>query len=359
MKWSNQITQLIGIDYPIIQAPMFGVTTPEMVIAASRAGALGSLSLGDLPAERCSELIRSTAAYVKKPFAVNIFVNHVPEVSVNLRTAYHETKVFVEQLALKYGLEVALPDLDSIHITDYREQIDAIITHQCKVVSFTFGNLDAQSIKRLKDNDVIIIGTCTSVAEAIALEEAGIDVICVQGLEAGGHRGSFEEAPVPEIGGFSLLPQVKEHVNVPLIYAGGLYNASTIHSAKLLGANGFQIGSLLLKSKESALLDFEKARLSHVKESDIVLTRSFSGRYARGIKNTFMEALDESHYILPYPYQNKLTGELRKVAKANKNVDFVNIWAGQSIHSYSELSTTDIIQTLIREVENLHTSLVV
>ncbi|WP_426791601.1 NAD(P)H-dependent flavin oxidoreductase [Sphingobacterium sp. WOUb80] len=359
MKWSNQITQLIGIEYPIIQAPMFGVTTPEMVIAASRAGALGSLSLGDLPADRCSDLIRSTAANLNTPFAVNIFVNTIPEISADLRAQYNETKVFVEELARAHDLEVTLPALDSIRITDYREQIDAILAHPCKVVSFTFGNLDTQSIKRLKDNDVTIIGTCTSVREAIALEEAGIDIICVQGLEAGGHRGSFDEMPVPEIGGFSLLPQVKEQVSVPLIYAGGLYNGRTIQSATLLGAAGYQIGSLLLRSKESALQDFEKKRLSQVQESEIVLTRSFSGRYARGIKNKFIEVLDASKKILPYPYQNKLTGELRKVARAHQKVDFVNIWAGQSIHPYSELSTADIIRHLIREVEILHTSLVV
>ncbi|WP_313156595.1 NAD(P)H-dependent flavin oxidoreductase [Sphingobacterium multivorum] len=359
MQWSNQLTRSIGIEYPIIQAPMFGVTTPEMVIAASRAGALGSLSLGDLPPERCSELIRLTAENLKRPFAVNIFVNNIPKVSFDLRKQYSETKTFVEQLAAQHDLKVTLPELDSIHLTDYREQIDVIITHRCKVVSFTFGNLDTESIKRLKDNDVTLIGTCTSVAEAIALEESGIDIICVQGLEAGGHRGSFDETPIPAIGGLSLLPQVKEHVRVPLIYAGGLYNASTLYAAKLLGASGFQVGSLLLNSKESALLDFEKTRLSGLKESDIVLTRSFSGRYARGIKNKFIEVLDAAQKILPYPYQNKLTGELRKVARANKNADFVNIWTGQSIHAYSELSTADIIRSLIKEVEILHTSLVV
>ncbi|QRQ63360.1 NAD(P)H-dependent flavin oxidoreductase [Sphingobacterium multivorum] len=196
MQWSNQLTRSIGIEYPIIQAPMFGVTTPEMVIAASRAGALGSLSLGDLPPERCSELIRLTAENLKRPFAVNIFVNNIPKVSFDLRKQYSETKTFVEQLAAQHDLKVTLPELDSIHLTDYREQIDVIITHRCKVVSFTFGNLDTESIKRLKDNDVTLIGTCTSVAEAIALEESDIDIICVQGLEAGGHRGSFDETPI-------------------------------------------------------------------------------------------------------------------------------------------------------------------
>jgi nitronate monooxygenase len=122
-------------------------------------------------------------------------------------------------------------------------------------------------------------------------------------------------------------------------------------AAKTLGAQGFQVGSLLLGSSESALNEFEKERLSIVTENEIVLTRSFSGRYARGIKNAFIEAVEDTEYILPYPYQNKLTGELRKVAKAKENPNFVSIWVGQSINEFSRLSTFDILKKLIEETE--------
>lgn len=252
-------------------------------------------------------------------------------------------------MAQENNMEMELPELESLKINSYHEQIDAIFEEKCKILSFTFGNLDSQSIQKLKENGTILIGTCTSVEEALELERSGIDIICVQGIEAGGHRGSFVSESIPQIGGFSLLSQIYDSVKVPLIYAGGIYNAKTLAAAKELGAEGFQIGSLLLASQESALQDFEKERLKNVNEKDIVLTKSFSGRYARGIKNKFIETIENSEYILPYPYQNKLTGEMRRMARTVKNDEFVNLWVGQSIVDYSELSTQNILEKLIRE----------
>lgn len=122
-------------------------------------------------------------------------------------------------------------------------------------------------------------------------------------------------------------------------------------AAKTLGADGSQVGSLLLASEESALKDFEKQRLRNLKEDEIILTKSFSGRYARGIKNTFIEAVENSDFILPYPYQNKLTGELRKASRSQKNSEFVNLWVGQSINEFCGETTTEILKNLIKEVE--------
>lgn len=354
MKWENSISQILGVQYPMIQAPMFGVTTPQMVAAAAKANVLGSLSLGDLPADKCVEAIRATKALTNQPFAVNIFVNAIPQLSAELRIQYAHTKQFVEKLAQQYHLEANIPDIDEIKFTDYHEQVEAIIAEGGKLVSFTFGNLDAQSIQKCKDNGVILIGTCTSVKEAVLLEQSGVDLICVQGIEAGGHRGSFIDADIPQIGGLSLLSQVYDRVKTPLIYAGGIYNAKTLWASKILGAQAFQIGSLLLGAKESALQEFEKQRLRNATEADIILAKSFSGRYARGLKNAFIDALEHTEWVLPYPYQNKLTSELRKLAKANSNADFVSIWAGQSINEYSGSSTTEIIQQLIQETEKFH-----
>jgi nitronate monooxygenase len=326
---------------------MFGVTTPEMVAAASKAGCLGSLSLGDLPADKCIEVISATKHLTDQSFAVNVFVNDIPEKTETLKEKYIKTKQFMEDLAAQYQLTTPLPSFDELQFTDYHEQVDAIIAEGCKILSFTFGIPDEASVQKLKSNGVTIIGTCTSVKEAVILEQSGVDMICVQGIEAGGHRGSFASDEIPQIGGLSLLAQVYEAVKLPLIYAGGIYNASTLLAAQTLGAQLFQVGSLLIGSAESALHEFEKDRLRGINESDIVLTKSFSGRYARGIRNTFIKAVEHTEYILPYPYQNKLTTELRKTAKANKNSDFVSIWAGQSINKYSRRSTTEILKELI------------
>lgn len=354
MNWKNDITRLLNIEYPIIQAPMFGSSTPEMVAAATKAKVLGSLPLGDLSSQKCIEIIRTTKTITNKAFAVNIFVNKIPELTESLKQEYNQARQFIQKLAINNNLEVNLPTIDEIVFTDYHSQVDAIIEENCKIVSFTFGNLDAESIQKLKENNTILIGTCTTVSEALILEQSGIDIICVQGIEAGGHRGSFEKDDSPKIGGLSILSKVHDAVKVPLIYAGGLYNAKTIVATKILGAQGFQVGSLLLGSKESALQNFEKEHLRKANEHEIVLTRSFSGRYARGISNTFIKTIDNSSYLLPYPYQNKLTGALRKVAKLNKNTDFLSIWTGQSLGNFSEDSTTKIIQKLIDEVNSIY-----
>lgn len=353
MNWKNTITKLLAVEYPIIQAPMFGVTTPAMVAAAGNANCLGTLALGDLPAEKCIELIRATKQLTKSNFAVNLFVNDIPALTGELREKYNATKVFIENLASEHHLKVHLPTIEEIQTTSYHDQIDAVIAEKCRVVSFTFGNLDEESISKLKNNGSILIGTCTSVNEAIILEKSGIDIVCVQGLEAGGHRGSFTSDDIPEIGGLALLPKVYDSVTRPIIYAGGIYNAKTLLATQILGAQGFQLGSILLGSSESALGEFEKQRLRDVDEKDIVLTKSFSGRYARGIKNAFIRNVEEEH-ILPYPYQNKLTGELRRVAKANNNSEFVSIWTGQSNNGYSGKSTAEIMENLIAEVENFY-----
>jgi len=350
--WDKTITELLGVHYPIIQAPMLGVGTPEMVAAAAKAGCLGSLPLGDMAADKAQALIRATKKLTDKPFAVNIFVHPIPAITDSLRTQYDSVKCYVYELAQQHGLEVALPELDSLEVQDYSGLIDVILEEEVKVLSFTFGNLNAFNLQRLKDRGVLLMGTCTSVAEALQLQQSGIDVICVQGIEAGGHRGSFVTADMPEIGGFALLQQVADRLSVPLIYAGGISDAKSLLASKIMGAEGFQVGSLLLASAESALEDFEIQRLLYAQEQDIILTKSFSGRYARGIRNKFTAALDNSVNILPYPYQNKLTAELRRVARNAKNVDFVNIWAGQSLPYFSRQSTSDILLNLIKAVEN-------
>lgn len=349
MKWQNEITKQLDLHYPIIQAPMFGVGTIEMVAATARMGGLGSLPLGDLPADKCVELIQATRQLTHKNFAVNIFVNDIPPLSKEIESQYDTSRRFMEQLALDHGMEVKLPDVQSFKLTDYREQIEALISEKCPIVSFTFGNLDNDSIEKLKKNGTKLIGTCTSVKEAVILEQSGIDIICVQGLEAGGHRGSFDADNITHIGGMSLLPQVYDAISLPIIYGGGINSARSLYATNIMGAQGFQIGSMLLCSTESALLDFERKALKDAEEDQIVLTKSFSGRYAKGISNAFIKALDSTPYILPYPYQNKLTGELRKQAKKLGNIDFVSVWAGNSLSSFSDASTTEILSGLVTE----------
>ena len=250
----------------------------------------------------------------------------------------------------QHGFDAELPELDSISITDYREQVEAILAEGCPILSFTFGNLDADSIAKLKSAGVLLIGTATSPAEAKVLEDTGIDIICVQGAEAGGHRGTFDAASTLRIDGATLFAEVKQTVKVPLIYAGGIVDAESLLAARALGVQAYQIGSLLLCASESALQPFEKERLLQAKLGETVLTNSFSGRYARGLNNAFIQAVDQAAQVLPYPYQNKLTGPLRIAARAYKKADFVNLWLGQSLPNFKQYSTGKILLELIAEV---------
>lgn len=352
MNWSNIITEKLSIQYPIVQAPMLGAASPEMVAAAAATGCLGNLPLGDLPATTCLDKIKKVKTLTDKAFSVNLFLHKIPPATPQLQKQYEHAAQALQQFAKENGIEVNIPAFQAVNPNNTKEQIDVVLSEKIPIVSFTFGNLDADSIALLKAHNVVLIGTCTSLEEAIVLEKTGSDIICLQGFEAGGHRGSFltDDNHVPKIGGFSLLSLIKGNINRPIIYAGGIYNASTLLAAKTLGAEGFQIGSALLCSEESELKPFEKARLQKVQQTEIVLINSFTGKYARGISNTFVRHFENSAALLPYPYQNILTRSFRNIARENQNADLVNIWVGQSVHEYSFSSTKNILEELIKSM---------
>ena len=345
---ANRISHMLRIRNPIIQAPMLGVATPEMVAAANRADCLGSLPLGDADYQICIDKIRETKRVTDKPFAVNIFVNEITPITKSLKFSYNRTKAYLQSLSEELSFDIEFPEIEDIQPKGYRQQIPAILEEGIRFLSFTFGNLDRESIQLLHDNDVLLIGTCNSLQEAQMLEKSDIDIICVQGIEAGGHRGTFKTEDIPKISGRSLLQRVSESVATPLIYAGGITSKGSIEAAHALGAEGFQVGSLLLCSKESALAEFQKDRIHSAKASEIVLSKSFSGRYARGIRNKFINLFESSDYVLPYPYQNKLTKAFRTAAKESGDVEWLSIWVGQSFQNLSSASTELILRDLAK-----------
>jgi nitronate monooxygenase len=238
----------------------------------------------------------------------------------------------------------------------YEEQIDIIIREQVPVVSFTFGVLKDEIIDRLHSQGIVLIGTCTSVKEAKLLEAKGIDIICAQGIEAGGHRASFlyEEA-IPQIGTFSLIPQVCDSVRKPVVAAGGVFDGRTLHAAFILGAAGVQVGSAFITAEESLAGTAYKKAVQDADDTDTVLTRSFTGKWARGIKNAFIEQLDNSGVsIPPFPYQGGVTATIRKTANEKGKKEFMSLWCGQSGANAQLQSTSDIFNKLIADAESIH-----
>lgn len=341
--------KLLPIDYPVIQAPMQGITSPEMVAAVSNSGGLGSLPLGGLSSEKALELIRKTKMLTDKPFAVNLFAHTNPVINEKVaKTMSH----YIERLGEKFQIPFTSQPIEQLQFHSYEEQIGVILSENLKIVSFTFGLLNDKSIRQLKNNHVILIGTATCLEEARLLEGKGIDMIIAQGIEAGGHRGSFlEDSPLPLLHLHSLLSLIVKNTSLPVIASGGLADKQAIQAVLKLGARGIQAGTAFIASNESLAPPSYKAALKLAAENGTILTRSFSGRWARSIRNRFIEEIEKSGLEIPeYPIQNSLTTPLRTTAKQMDNKDFISLYAGMSAHKSQQAPAAAICKQLISDV---------
>lgn len=347
----NQLTQQLNIQYPIIQAPMLSVTTPQMVAAVANEGGLGSLPVGGLSPERTRELIHQTKALTNKPFAVNLFTHDIPAADVQAAAAMQN---LLTGLASKHNLPYDAQEIISFRHYHYTEQVDVLLDEEIPVVSFTFGMLEQGIVQSFKQRGVTLIGTATSVREAVMLDELGIDMITVQGIEAGGHRGTFiTDEPLPQVGLMTLLPQVAQQINKPLIAAGAIADAAGIKAAFALGAQAAQVGTAFIASIESLAFPAYKKALKTANDTGTALTRAFSGRWARGLRNEFMQVIEEAGIEVPeYPYQNSLTGQFRAEAVKANNNQMTNMWAGQNASKAEELPTAEIFRKLVAGLSN-------
>lgn len=353
MAWTNNLTDILNVAYPIIQAPMLGVSTPEMAAAVSNEGGLGSLPVGGLSPEVTRQLIHQTKNLTDKPFAVNLFAHEVPSYTED---DLEPMRKLILQLANKRGYEVSAADLTNFKFYNHLDQIDILVEEKASIVSFTFGCLDSESIQTLKQHACTLIGTATCVEEALFLQQQNIDIIVVQGIEAGGHRGSFiADMPLPKIGLFSLLPLVRSAVSIPCVAAGGINSARTIKAAFELGSDGVQIGTAFIGTKESVAIASYKNKLNEAKDTDTALTRAISGRWARGIRNQMMQEIEQAGIPIPsYPLQNSLTMQLRKLAQQNNDGEYTGLWAGQSAGNIGMMRSNDVFRNLVEQYEALY-----
>lgn len=343
----TRLKKRLRIAYPIIQAPMAGgATTPELVAAASNAGALGSLGAGYMNASSIRQTIQAIKGLTKQPYAVNLFIPapyHVDDET--MQQACHAAKGACSEL----GIEVDSPTPP--YAVNFEDQITVIVEEQVPVFSFTFGLLEDHWLDVLKKNNTKLLGTATTLKEAKALEEGQVDAIVLQGSEAGGHRGTFiGEAEDALESRDSLLLACLNEVKVPLVVSGGLMTGEQCASVLRQGADGVQLGTRFLVSHESGIHASYKRALLEAKEDNTVLTRAFSGKLARGILNTFIEKM-EGKPVLDYPVQNALTSTMRREAGDQNNAAFQSLWAGTGVSHCQAESTSDIIKDLIQEIE--------
>ncbi|WP_016885153.1 NAD(P)H-dependent flavin oxidoreductase, partial [Bacillus licheniformis] len=302
--------------------------------AVSDCGGLGGLASGYLTPEVLRQQILETKKLTSAGFQVNLFIPEKRET-----VSREEYEGWQEKIPLAHSASPVTDERQDWG--DFYEKIEIILKEGISAVSFTFGPPPADAVKELKDRNCCLIGTAVSVEEAVLLEELGMDVIVVQGSEAGGHRGAFLKTKgEPAVGSMSLIPQAADHVSVPVIAAGGIFDKRGVAAAFALGAQGVQIGTAFLTCEESGTHPAYKQKLFEAVETDTSLTRLFSGKPARGIVNQWMEdRRQEEAEALPYPLQNTLTQPMRKQAKLDGNTDNMSLWAGQSVRATVEQTT--------------------
>lgn len=346
----NNITRLLQIQYPIIQAPMAGgVTTSTLVAEVSNNGGLGMIGAGYLNAEQTRELIREVKQLTSNHFGINLFVpNEFTLSNTNIETANHLLRPFREHLNIHNEEGLKLPDYQSIN-QSFIEQIQVVIEEQVPICSFTFGLPASDVVSELKKHHIVVIGTATTVKEAIEVEKIGMDIVVAQGSEAGGHRGNFlNNFQDSQIGLMSLIPQVVDNVKIPVIAAGGIMDKRGLKASLCLGAKAVQMGTAFLTCQESGAHKLHKDAIQKASEDQIVLTRAFSGKWARGINNTFISEMQTHECdILDYPIQNTLTQAIRKSSAAQNKEEFMSLWSGQSPRLAKNQTVKDLMISLV------------
>ncbi len=352
----NPLVERLGIEHPIVLAPMAGgVGTPALVAAVSNAGGLGSFGAGYLPPDALRAAIREIRGLTDRPFAVNLFI---PEAG---RRAPSPEEIAAANEALRpLRDELGLPAPDRIAPPPaFADQLAVVVEERVPVFSFTFGALPAAEVRRLRAAGLVVVGTATTVREGRILAGSGVDAVVAQGSEAGGHRGTFDGAPEQGlIGTLALVPQLVDAVKVPIVAAGAIMDGRGVVAALALGAQAAQMGTAFLAAAESGAHPRHKeALLAPPEEDRTALTRAFSGRMARGIRNRFIVEVERRGAILPYPAQNTLTQDIRRASARAGRPEFLSLWAGQAAALARARPAAEIVRDVVAEAQAVRSRL--
>ncbi len=344
----TEVTELLHISYPIIQAPMAGgVTTPELVAAVSANGGLGSFGAGYLKPEQIRHAIHEIRKYTNQPFAINLFI---PEPITTMESSVEKMTEYLSSLPIHSSQSAP----STIH-PNFKEQVEVVIEEKVPVLSFTFGLLEEEIIQRLKQEAIVTIGTATTVQEAILLEQSGVDMVVAQGSEAGGHRGTFAgDHQHSLISNMVLLPTIADKLSIPLIAAGGIMDARGMLASFVLGASAVQMGTAFIPTKESGAHPLFKETLLNSTETDTIVTKNVTGKPVRAIKNELVQSLEEYAGTVPdYPIQHMLTQGIRQSATLQDNPAWMSMWSGQGTRLCKELDVETLMKELIKDMNKL------
>ena len=341
--------QELGVTYPIFLAPLAGgPSTPELAAAVSNAGGLGALGAAYSTPQQIIDLVKTTRSLTSGPLNVNLFAGGFdlqqpksPEPMLAVLSAVHKD----------FGL--TKPVLPENVKNAFAEQFEAVLEARPEVFSFTFGIPPAEAIGRLKKLGIRIFGTATTVEEGRMLQEAGAHAVIAQGAEAGGHRGTFsvpfEKAMIPTL---ELTRGLATALRIPVIASGGIMDGRDIVTAMQAGASAAMLGTAFLACPEAGTSKPYREALLSGGKSEFVITRAYSGRPARGLRNKFINLLSgHENDILPFPWQNTLTRALRTASAARGSSEYLSLWAGTGVGRIRTLPAGQLVRELVRETQ--------
>ena len=354
-RWNeNRLTTKLGIDYPIIQGPLGGLSSQRLTAAVSTFGGLGSFGAHGLTPEAIKDVIAQIRSLTSKPFAMNLWVSMEDEgARKSDENAFNRS---LEPLAAHMAaLGAPRPEYEAYSPIRFEDQARVLLDERVPVFSFIYGIPPSEVLDECRAKRIVTIGTATTPEESAALQDAGVDAIVASGFEAGGHRGSFLRAAEDSLTGtFSLVPQIADMVNVPVIAAGGIADARGVIAVLALGADAIQLGTAFLACEESGASLLHREALLGKHGGHTALTRGFTGRLSRGIHNRLLEELNQAgSAILPYPLQRRLVRNLAIPAEAAGRSDLLPLWAGQSANLSTCTDVSAFLTSLVEEISEI------
>ena len=340
----------LNLTYPIVQAPMAGATTPELAATVSNFGGLGSLGSGMTPPEVLHSHIDTIKSLTDRPFMINLMVLSEHESSA----LDSEVPTWLSKYYQEKNIEFTLPKHPAL---SFAEQLQVLYDNPVPVASFTFGIISVEQVQRLQSLGTRVVGTANHPLEAKAWADIGADAVCVQGVEAGGHRGGWlPQSENDPLGLLTLISQTRACTDIPLIAAGGLMNGQDIKAVQTAGAELAQIGTAFLTTDKCGINDIYKQALLDASQggrsSETRLTRLFSGKQARGLLNDYLHdfaQFESAHELPPYPQLNAMTKFLRAHATKNRDAEHQSLWAGQGVTLVRQERTVELLERLVRE----------
>ena len=350
----NRLTAKLGINYPIIQGPLGGLSSQKLTAAVSNFGGLGSFGAHGLAPDAIKPVIGEIRSLTSKPFAMNLWVSmEDDDARASDENAFNRS--FAPLAAHLSALGAPRPTYKPYSPVRFEDQARVLLDANVPVFSFIFGIPPREILEECRTKHIVTIGTATTPEEGAALQEAGVDAIVASGFEAGGHRGSFLRSAEDSLTGtLSLVPQIADMVDVPVIAAGGIADACGVIAALALGAEAVQIGTAFLGCEESGASLLHRQALRGKKAGHTALTKGFTGRLARGIHNRLIEEFNKpGTEILPYPLQRGLVRSLSIAAEAAGRPDLLPLWAGQSASLSACTNVSGFLTSLVKEASEI------